>query len=353
MANLDHVNIDGTQYDILDAGAYRKPNGGIPKTDLASGVQSSLQKADDTAELVPAQASPSNQLADKDFVNSTVSTATATFRGTYNLITDLSLTTSATHEQIGNALNTAIPTKDNNDYAYVQIPTSGATPTEIARIDRYKYNGTSFVFEYSVNNSGFTAAQWAAINSGITSGKLTTIEEAIANMYTKTEVDTLIEDTPDFVEEEPSEEIEDEFERLLTALYQALTDVGVEITAAQQAAALAQAKATLANDAATSANTAASGANTQGTYAKNQGDYAKAQGDYAKAKGDEVEEARGTYQSLDARLDAIEANAEATDSEIETARGTFQSLDARLDDIEENAGDLEFVEDNTDDNPFV
>ena len=119
--------------------------------------------------LIPSEASESNQLADKNFVNSTVATNTATFRGTYNLVSDLGLTTSATQQQIVAALATEVDTADNNDYVYVQIPTATSKPTEIARIDRYKFNGTAWGFEYTLNNSGFTADQWAAINSYITS----------------------------------------------------------------------------------------------------------------------------------------------------------------------------------------
>lgn len=125
------------------------------------------------AELVPAQASSSNQLADKAFVNSSIATATATFRGTYNVVSDLNLTPSATTSQIATALASAVSTADNNDYCFVQIPTAVGTPTEIARIDRYKYDGTDWSFEYSLNNSGFTASQWEAINSGITSTLVT------------------------------------------------------------------------------------------------------------------------------------------------------------------------------------
>ena len=55
------------------------------------------------------------------------------------------------------------------------------------------------------------------------------------------------------------------------------------------------------------ATEAATLANEKALYADEQGDYAKNQGDYAKQKADEIEEAKGTYQTLDARLDAIEA----------------------------------------------
>lgn len=120
--------------------------------------------------LIPSAASSGNQLADKGFVNSSIATASSTYRGSYNLVSDLNLTVSATQTQTATALATAISIADNNDYCYVQVPTSDATPTEIARVDRYKYNGAAWAFEYSLNNSGFTAAQWEAINSAITSG---------------------------------------------------------------------------------------------------------------------------------------------------------------------------------------
>jgi len=126
--------------------------------------------------LIPAQASSTNQLADKAFVNSSIATATATYRGNYNEYSDLGLQPSATHAQIATALASEISGADANDYCFVEIPTSASTPTEIARTERYKYNGTGWEYEYTLNNSGFTAVQWAAINSGITSGKVGTYD---------------------------------------------------------------------------------------------------------------------------------------------------------------------------------
>jgi hypothetical protein len=67
-------------------------------------------------------------------------------------------------------------TPDANDYAFVQVPAADDTPTVIARVDRYKFNGTAWAFEFSLNNSGFTAEQWAAINSNITSGKVAKLD---------------------------------------------------------------------------------------------------------------------------------------------------------------------------------
>ena len=119
---------------------------------------------------IPVAATDQNQLADKEFVNSSIQTATAEFKGTFNLVSDLHLTVSATRLQIAAALPTVIASADNNDYTFVMIPTADATPTEIASVERYKYNGSAWAFEYVLNNSGFTQAQWNALNSGITSG---------------------------------------------------------------------------------------------------------------------------------------------------------------------------------------
>ena len=157
--------------------AYQKPWDGISYADLAADVIMHIQhgvagfeKTSLLEALIPVAASANNKLADVNFVNSSIETNTATFRGTYNLVSQLSLTVSATQAQIAAVLNTTVQVKDNNDYVFVLIPTADATPTEISRVDRYKYNGSTFAYEWSLNNSSFTAAQWAALNSGITSG---------------------------------------------------------------------------------------------------------------------------------------------------------------------------------------
>ena len=142
------------------------------------------QNADDIDVIegkIPSDASSENKLATKDYVDDSVATSTATFRGTYNLVSDLHLTPDATQVQIAAALAGVIATADNNDYAFVQIPTSVDTPTQIAEIERYKFDGSAWAFEYELNNSGFTAAQWAAINSGITSGLVTKLSELPTN----------------------------------------------------------------------------------------------------------------------------------------------------------------------------
>lgn len=107
------------------------------------------EKVESIEALIPTQATEQNQLADKGFVNSSIATATADFKGTVNSVA---------------ALNNI--TANNNDYAFVVATDSDGNTV----YKRYKYDGNVWVFEYDLNNSSFTAAQWASIQSGITAG---------------------------------------------------------------------------------------------------------------------------------------------------------------------------------------
>ena len=126
-----------------------------------------------TSELTNDGENGTSPYATENFVNSSVATNTAYFRGTYNIVTDLGLTTSASEQQIATALAnkmTALSiTPTNNDYCFVAYP-DATDPTQYTKYDRYKYDGadSSWGYEYTLNNSSFTAAQWAVINSGIT-----------------------------------------------------------------------------------------------------------------------------------------------------------------------------------------
>ena len=122
---------------------------------------------------IPNQASSTNQLADKNFVNSSIATNTANFIGTFDSV---------------EALNDYSGPVTNNDYAFV----IGTTSTSIV-YNRYKYstavNPPAWLFEYSLNNSSFTEAEWTAINSGITPEgveQITTNQEAIGNLESLT-----------------------------------------------------------------------------------------------------------------------------------------------------------------------
>lgn len=131
---------------------------------LRGNADTTLQGEIDTINgKIPSAASSSNQLADKDFVNSSISTNTADFKGTYNSLQELEAVTA-----------------NANDYGFV-VATDAAGNTVY---NRYKYvTGTGWVFEYALNNSSFTSDQWAAINSGITAllvAKLSGLPDATA-----------------------------------------------------------------------------------------------------------------------------------------------------------------------------
>ena len=100
--------------------------------------------------------------ATQNFVNSSIATSTATFRGTYNSLTELEAVTA-----------------DENDYGFV-VATDSAGNTVY---NRYKYTTAttpaSWVFEYALNNSSFTAQQWASINSGVTTSDVSKARSAV------------------------------------------------------------------------------------------------------------------------------------------------------------------------------
>lgn len=102
------------------------------------------------------------------FVNSSISTGTAMFLGTYDAVDDLHLTTSATNAQIATALSSfsEVSTATNGDYVFITVDTIPSTPAK-DEYRRFKFNGSGWEFEYTLNNSSFTDTQWAAINSGI------------------------------------------------------------------------------------------------------------------------------------------------------------------------------------------
>lgn len=100
--------------------------------------------------------------ATQNFVNSSIATSTATFRGTYNSLAELEAVTA-----------------DENDYGFV-VATDSAGNTVY---NRYKYTTAttpaSWVFEYALNNSSFTAQQWASINSGVTTSDVSKARSAV------------------------------------------------------------------------------------------------------------------------------------------------------------------------------
>lgn len=125
----------------------------------------------DTSITVPTEAKM------EQFVNSSIATNTAYFLGTYD-VESLGLTDSATHAQVVTKLNAKTSweggrTPSNNDYCFVYFDLS-QDPGNVDKYERYKYDGTTWAYEYTLNNSSFTSAQWATINSLVTNSSVGT-----------------------------------------------------------------------------------------------------------------------------------------------------------------------------------
>lgn len=141
----------------------------VVMSDLAN--YTPISETNNIKALIPAQASKDNQLADKNFVNSSINSSAAYFIGSFATYADL------LRWQNDN------PTKaTNNDYAYVE-----QDETHNNEGWRYIYCKTNeetvgtWKPQFKVNDTPFTAAQLAAINSNITSDKVTTFDNHVVN----------------------------------------------------------------------------------------------------------------------------------------------------------------------------
>ena len=132
---------------------------------LSNRITTNLNSINTINSKIPSQASSTNQLADKEFVNSSIANDAATFQGTFETVNDLPTTN-----------------VKNNDYAFIVSVTSEGNP----EYKRYKYNGTQWIEEFTLNNSSFTANQWAAINSGITDTWINDTNEKLENITSTT-----------------------------------------------------------------------------------------------------------------------------------------------------------------------
>lgn len=189
------------------------------KTNLVAAINEVDSHADinasnisDIQGLIPQEATTSNQLADKEFVNSSIATNTANFIGTFDSVSALnSYSGTITNNDYAFVINGVVKDNGNDwatfsdldaynkslltnfDYAWVingskfdlyrfdiveqdwVLRVSDTTKEAITlntAYNRYKAtvsgNVVTWYFEYTLNNSSFTAAQWTAINSGAT-----------------------------------------------------------------------------------------------------------------------------------------------------------------------------------------
>lgn len=113
-------------------------------------------------EKIPTQASANNQLADKDFVNSSINSIVAfyiTRTANGDAFESVSQLNDTTTFYSGGEIR--VPTR--NDYCIVRVDENHDNATT-----RYIYQNNQWEYQYTVNETALTAAQLAAINSGIT-----------------------------------------------------------------------------------------------------------------------------------------------------------------------------------------
>ena len=151
-----------------------------PNQHPISAITGLQEELDGINAKIPAQASATNQLADKDFVNSSIENVAA-----YYITKDAAGNPFATKAELDAATvfysggQIRVPTR--NDYTVVlhdeskEIEETGEQPTT-----RYLYDN-GWDYQYIVNNSGLTADQWKAVNSGATAE----IIESVANKQDK------------------------------------------------------------------------------------------------------------------------------------------------------------------------
>lgn len=179
---------------------YTKPTNGIPKTDLAQGVQDSLDAADNAQSnitalqtavntingKIPSQATSSNQLADKNFVNSSIN-AFAAYYITKNAAGDPFATKAELNAATTFYSGGAVRTPTTNDYCIVLADETKQSETGVDPTTRYSYQSNQWEYQYTINDTPLTAAQLSAINSGVTSAtvsQVTTNANNISSLQT-------------------------------------------------------------------------------------------------------------------------------------------------------------------------
>ena len=167
--------------------------------------------ADDIADIeskVPQSASDQNPLTDKAYVDSAIQTATASFRGSY---ATFAAVPSDYNDYPADGAGNKKP--NDNDYLYVRDASDYDPQNPLTGTWRFKYTGSwdidgkaGWLPEYQVNESVFTPAQIAAIDSGIDTtkvGKIATNETNIGTL--QSDVSDLQEDVSDIQDLIPAE----------------------------------------------------------------------------------------------------------------------------------------------------
>ena len=139
------------------------------QTDIAPSQNAVYDKINSIDEVIPSAATSSNQLADKDYVNDSINSVTA-----YYITKNANGDQFATYLELSSATTfysgwvVRVPTR--NDYTIVMADENHDNATT-----RYIYQG-GWQFQYVINETALTTAQLDALNSWITSGKVSTYD---------------------------------------------------------------------------------------------------------------------------------------------------------------------------------
>ena len=161
--------------DLTSTAQQNALNSGVTSSTV-SAVASNTSGISAINSLIPSSTTASNPLADKAFVNSSVQTATANFRGNWSTWSDVPTSANDYPEDYAGSKTPTV-----NDYLVVQ-DASGYTGETLSGTWRFKYSGTwstdgknGWLPEYQVNETPLTAAQLAALNSGVTAATVTQV----------------------------------------------------------------------------------------------------------------------------------------------------------------------------------
>lgn len=155
--------------NYVDSSVSTHNSSGTAHTDIRNDISAINEK-------IPSAATSQNQLADKAFVNSTINSLAAFFRGTFaNQLDLLAVQWQTSDPDAPNYVS-------NNDYAYVREVVAGSAigtwdPADhLGEAWRFLYvMGEGWQPQFMVNETPFTQAQLDAINSGVTSNDVAQI----------------------------------------------------------------------------------------------------------------------------------------------------------------------------------
>lgn len=170
-------DLGNTKQDKLSSTQLEAVNSGANTTNIAQ-ITTNSNNINTIDSKIPTQASSTNQLADKDFVNSSLNSITA-FYITSNTDGDPFPTKSALLNATTYYSGGQVRVPTRNDYAIVLEDESEDNATT-----RYIYYN-QWEYQYTVNETALTANQLSAINSGITStlvGKISSNEQMINSL---------------------------------------------------------------------------------------------------------------------------------------------------------------------------